>query len=286
MLASFGVYLALFGHRFTMKLWNVVGATQNFTVKEKKTLKTVLILLQLISWEETSLSSVQGQYGCRGGLCYWVLELSRVSPGEMQHWCNEERGPWQDIKSSRGTNGRVGDREREREDKNKKKKEYITTSCPLLYCLLTCSPDTAIKIPLSCLTFIFSPPRPINTACIRHLKQALSVEESNMYVCEMQRGMHNSCPIKKGRWEQSQKKRWTVPRYLRLFRHHCCRLRFQHEVSWFTSQDVKWFLQLWKKKRVEVWFTLVFVLFQSYLCGCIYMLQNQNEIKIVHANLN
>ncbi len=28
--------------------------------------------------------------------------------------------------------------------------------------------------------------------------------------------------------------------------------RFQHKVSWFTSQDVKWFLQLWKKKRVEV----------------------------------
>ncbi len=126
MSASFGVYLYLFGHRFTMEWWNVVGATWNFTVKENKTLKTVLILLQLISWEEASLSSVQGQYGCRGGLCYWLLELSRVSPGEMQHWCNEERGPWQDIKSSRGINGRVGDRERarEREDKNKKERVH------------------------------------------------------------------------------------------------------------------------------------------------------------------
>jgi len=109
---------------------------------------------------------------------------------------------------------------RERGGTRTRKKEYITTSCPLLYCLLSCSPDTAIKIPLSCLTFIFSPPRPINTARIRHLKQALCVDESSRYVCEMQRGMHSSCPIKKGRREQSQEKRWTVPRYLWLLRHH------------------------------------------------------------------
>lgn len=134
MLASFGVYLSLFGHRFTMKWWNGVGATWNFTVKENKTLKTVLILLQLISWEEASLSSVQGQYGCRGGLCYWVLELSRVSPGEMQHWRNEERGPWQDIKSSRGTNGRVGDRERASEGEGGQKQERKNTSQHLALC--------------------------------------------------------------------------------------------------------------------------------------------------------
>lgn len=109
-----------------------------------------------------------------------------------------KRGDLDKISNHPGA--QTGGWERERERTRTKKKEYITTSCPLLYCLLSCSRDTAIKIPLSWLTFIFSPPRPINTAShyyIRHLKQALCVEESNRYVCEMQCGMHSSCPIKK-----------------------------------------------------------------------------------------
>lgn len=124
-----------------------------------------------------------------------------------------KRGDLDKISNHPGaqTGGWEIESERERGRTRTRKKEYITTSCPLLYCLLTCSPDTAIKIPLSCLTFIFSPPRPINTACIRHLKQAWSVDESNRYVCEMQHGMHSGCPIKKGRGEQSQKKILDIP---------------------------------------------------------------------------
>lgn len=40
-----------------------------------------------------------------------ALLTFRDSPAEMQHRCNEERGPWQDIKSSRRPCGRVGERD-------------------------------------------------------------------------------------------------------------------------------------------------------------------------------
>lgn len=96
-----------------------------------KTLKAVLTRVQLISWGEASLSGVraaQGQSGYHRGLRYWLLEtlLQKCNTGVMK------RGDLDKISNHPG--GRAAGWERE--TTRARKKEYITTSCPLLFCLL------------------------------------------------------------------------------------------------------------------------------------------------------